>query len=181
MHFDTVTGSVLCHTCVTASQNNLLGLAKRSDEAFLSKDFKNWKKCAERFEAHEKSQVHKLALFTTLYKKKNDSVLEQMNKGLLQEQNQSRSCLLTIISSLKYLAVQGLAIQGKSCEDGNFIKLLNLRSEDIEGLHSWLARKHSFTSHHNDILRITSHMILRKILSDVNNHSEIYGIIADGT
>ena len=40
-HFDTVTGSVLCHTCVTASQDNLLGLATRSDEAFLSKGFKN--------------------------------------------------------------------------------------------------------------------------------------------
>ena len=84
---------------------------------------------------------------------------------------------------MKYLAGQGLAIQGKSCEDGNFIKLLNLRSEDIEGLRSWLATKHSFTSQHiqNDILRKMSHMILRKILSDVNNHSEIFGIIVDGT
>ena len=41
LHFDTVTGSVLCHTCVIASQDNLLGLAKRSDEAFLSKSLKN--------------------------------------------------------------------------------------------------------------------------------------------
>ena len=106
-----------------------------------------------------------------------------MNKGLLQEQNQSRSCLLTIISSLIYLAGQGLAIQRKRCEDGNFIKLLNLRSADIEGLDSWLARKYRFTSHHiqNGILRIMSHVILRKILSDVNNHSEIFGIIVDGT
>ena len=44
LHFDTVTGSVLCHICVTTSQENLLGLAKRSDEAFHSKGFKNWKK-----------------------------------------------------------------------------------------------------------------------------------------
>ena len=130
-----------------------------------------------------KRVVHRLALSITLYKKKNDSVLEQINKSLLQEQNQSRSCLLTIISSLKYLAGLGFAIQGKSCVNGNFIKLLNLRSENIEGLHLWLARKHSFTSHHiqNDILRIMSHMILRKILSDVNNHSEIFRIIVGVT
>ena len=122
--------------CVTAKQNNLLGLAKNSDAAFLSKGFKNWRKGVEKFEAHAKSQTHRLASSNLLQKKKSDGVLVQMNKGLLQEQKQSRACLLKLISSLKYLAGQGLAIQGRKSDDGNFIELLNLRLEDIEGLSS---------------------------------------------
>ena len=183
LHYDIDSGSVLCHVCVTAKQNNLLGLAKNSDAAFLSKGFKNWRKGVEKFEAHAKSQTHRLASSNLLQKKKSDGVLVQMNKGLLQEQKQSRACLLKLISSLKYLAGQGLAIQGRKSDDGNFIELLNLRSEDIEGLRSWLARKHSYTSHHiqNDILRIMCHMILRKIVKDVNNPSKVFGIIVDGT
>ena len=106
-----------------------------------------------------------------------------MSKGLLREQKQSRTCLLKLISSLKYLAGQGLAIQWRSSCDGNVIELLNLRSEDVEGLRSWLARKHNYTSHHiqNDIRRIMCHMILRKIVRDVSNQSKIFGIIVDGT
>ena len=105
-----------------------------------------------------------------------------MSKGLLREQKQSRTSLLKLISSLKYLTGQGLAIQGRSSCDENF-ELLNLCSGDIEGLRSWLARKHNYTSHHiqNDILRIMCHMILKKIMRDVSNQSKIFGIIVDGT
>ena len=54
-----------------------------------------------------------------------------------------------------------------------FNELFNLRAEDIAGLHSWLARKHSYTSHpiQNDILRIMCHMVLRKIIKEVNDQS----------
>ena len=90
--------------------------------------------------------------------------------------------MIKIISFLKYLAGQGLAIQRRNSDYGNFNKLLNFWAEDIVGLHSWLARKHSYTSHpiQNDILRIVCHMVLRKIIKKVNDHSINFGIVIDG-
>ena len=107
----------------------------------------------------------------------------QINCSFLLEQKQARTALIKIISSLKCLAVQGLAIQGRNSDDGNFYELLNFRAEDIAGLHSWLTRKHSYSSHpiQNDILRIMCHMVLRKIIKEVNDQSINFGIVVDGT
>ena len=91
--------------------------------------------------------------------------------------------MINIISSLKYLAGQGLAIQGRNSDDRNFNELLNFWAEEIAGLYSWLARKHSYTFHpiKNDILRIMCHMVLREIIKKVNDLSINFGIVVDGT
>ena len=75
LHFNTGSGRVLCHICATAKQDNLLDLAKRANDSFLSKGFKNWKKGIEKFDAHERNNTHRLALSNNLQKKKGDSVL----------------------------------------------------------------------------------------------------------
>ena len=50
------------------------------------------------------------------------------------------SSLLKIITSLKYIAEQGLAIQRHNASDGHFATLLQLRSEDDDNLRAWLTR-----------------------------------------
>ena len=70
LHFDTASGRVLCHICATAKQDNLLDLAKRANDSFLSKGFKNWKKGIEKFDAHKRSNTHRPALSNNLQKKK---------------------------------------------------------------------------------------------------------------
>ena len=80
----------------------------------------------------------------------------QINCSFLLEKKQARTSLIKIISSLKYLAGQGLAIQGRNSDDGTlmsflislngwmetdewmetFNELFNLRAEDIAGFHS---------------------------------------------
>ena len=99
----------------------------------------------------------------------------QINCSFLLEQKQAKTALIKIISSLRYLLIarQGLAIQGRNSDDRNFNELLNLRTEDIAGLHSGLAKKHSYTSHpiQNDILCIMFHIVLRKIIKEVNDQS----------
>ena len=173
----------MCHIYATAKQENLLDLAKRANDSFLSKGFKIWKKRMKKFDAHERSNTHRLALSNNLQKKKGDSVLVQINCSFFLQQKQARTALIKIISSLRYLAGQGLAIQGRNSDDGNFNELLTFREKDIAGLHSWLARKHSYTSYpiQNDILRIMCHMVLRKIRKEVNDQSINFGIVVNGT
>jgi len=49
--------------------------------------------------------------------------------------------LQKVLSSLKYLLMEGLPIRGHYEEDGNLMQLLKCRSEDVNSLKSFLAAK----------------------------------------
>ena len=162
LHFDARIGRVLCHVCALAQKNKHLNLATKTDKAFLSKGFCNWKKAVEKFQNHAKSSTHKLAVSNELHIAKSKSVLDQVNVQHTDSQKDAQKALLKIISSIKYLAAQGLALQGNSCKEGNFMEMLRVRANDVKELQDWLKKKHTYTSStiQNDILRIISHMCL---------------------
>ena len=54
--------------------------------------------------------------------------------------------LLKVLSTLRYLVRQGLAIRGHHDDDGNLIQLLNCRSEDVTSLRSWMLDR-KYLSH----------------------------------
>ena len=80
---------------------------------------------------------------------------------------------------MQFIARQGLAVRGKEATDGNFVKLLELRSDDDDVLKRWLTRTTSYTSVtvQNEILRIMAHMVLRDICNDIR----YFAVIVDGT
>ena len=56
---------------------------------------------------------------------------EMLPSSLAKEKVNNRHCLLKVMSSLKYLARQGISVRGRDDkETGNFFQLLTLRSED---------------------------------------------------
>jgi len=65
----------------------------------------------------------------------------QLSARLEKEQREARESLLMIIGSLKFLAMQELAIRGDSQDEGNLQKLLLLRAEDIPCLKVNFNRK----------------------------------------
>ena len=95
----------------------------------------------------------------------------------------ARIALIKIISSLKYLEEQGSANRGKESSGGNFQKLLELRTQDVNDLQVWLSKTTSYTSVmiQNETLEIVSHQILRDISNDINNISVKLAVIVDGT
>ncbi|CAM4723572.1 unnamed protein product [Leuciscus chuanchicus] len=87
-------------------------------------------------------------------------------------------------SETQFLARQGTVIRGHENTEGNFRQLLRLRSEDVEGLESWIERRSNFLSPQiqNEILQILSLNIVREIASAVRNLPTLqYSIIMDGT
>ena len=66
--------------------------------------------------------------------------------------------MIKIISSIRYLARQGIALRGYNEENPNFIQLLNLRAEDDDHLKEWLLRKSK---------KYTSPIIQNEILKDM--------------
>ena len=108
------------------------------------------------------------------------NVATQANEAGLEHQNKNRAMLLKILSTLRFLACQGLAIRGHTDESSNFYNLLQLRCEDDENLSKWLKQKTSFVSHdiQNEILTLMAHSVLRSILSRIRD-AIYYSIICD--
>ena len=122
LHYDATKRGVLCHVCLTAKSRKLSDLAKYSEDTFTSKGFSNWKKALEKFRAHEKCVAHRLSKENLCFATTSKSVDVHLNRQLEAEQKRAHKCLMKVISSLKYLAEQGLAIRGKENNDGNFLR-----------------------------------------------------------
>ena len=58
---------------------------------------------------------------------------------------QMRDALLVIVSTLRLLVRQGLAIRGHEDIDSNFMQTLQVRWQDIEALANWLLHADSKT------------------------------------
>ncbi|XP_071847676.1 zinc finger MYM-type protein 1-like [Apostichopus japonicus] len=185
VHVSSELGGVLCFTCVDATLQNLTGMAKYQEDTFISTGFKNWKKAIEKCQKHEKSDAHRISISNLISRKKSLGVDLQLSKQNHESQLSAQKALVKILSSLQYLAQQGLAIRGKETISGNFNALLQLRGSDDDNLKTWLERKTSYTSgaHQNEMLQLTSHEILRNICYDIKSSSDcsVFGVIIDGT
>jgi hypothetical protein len=181
LHYALEVKGVICFHCSMAASKNLLGLASRSEDTFISSGFKNWRKAVEKFQAHEKSSTHAHAIHQ-LKQITRKPVVAQLSDQKSREQASARIALLNVISSMKYLARQGLAFRGHEVDEGNYKQLLLLRSEDVPELKTLLLRTTNFTSPdcQNEILTMMSHDVLRQIVREIKN-SKQFSVIMDGT
>ena len=82
----------------------------------------------------------------------------------------SRHCFLKILSNLRYLARQGLAIRGHGDEtDSNFYQLLKLREQDDSRIQSWLTDKYTSSDMQNEIIKLMALHVLRKVIASLHS------------
>ena len=111
---------------------------------------------------------------------KSQSIAAQLAQQFRDDQTKAQTCLLKIISSLQYIARQGLPSRGHNDAEGNFLQLLNLRSKDCSYLKEWILQRQNWTSHdiQNELFEIMAHTVLRKITENVRAN-KYYSIIVD--
>ena len=162
--------------------------------------FDNWKK-TERLTKHHKSDNHQTAMAKWIEsradKKRNTSVMSQLQESHKQYVKENREYLRVIIECLMFTAKQNIAQRGHDEQHdrlsestdinrGNFLELVCLRCKDIPWLKDKLDRqlqKHSqWTSPmiQNELLQIIADLIRERITNDVRS-SRWYGIILDET
>ena len=86
------------------------------EATFLVEGFTNWKKATEKFAKHEKSDFHRIcfqAVSSTV------DVGDMLNQQAATEKQQNRDCLLKILSTMRFLARQGLALRGDGDESNS--------------------------------------------------------------
>ena len=180
-------GKVLCFDCAKACELGQDLRFRHQEPAFSSAGFGNWKKAKEKMSQHARSEMHKHALAL----KSEPAIPEVVSSAEKREQEMARSCLLKIVTTVRFLARQGLPLRGHTESSGNFAQLLELRASDSPVLQKWLQRRTSFTSHdvQNEILEILSHEILRDITAEISGKRSaetsadvrFFAVIVDGT
>ena len=131
----------------------------------MSRVFFNWKDATRGLSKHENSDFHKAAA-SALSTKPN--VADVLSASFANEKKSNRDYMLKIISSVHFLAHQGLLLRGDGPieQDSNFHQLLVLRGEDYPPIKSFLQKKQlMYTSHEvqNELLAIMSTQIIRDI------------------
>ncbi|XP_070403865.1 zinc finger MYM-type protein 1-like [Nothobranchius furzeri] len=99
-------------------------------------------------------------------------------------QEKARSALIEIVSSVRYLAKQGLALRGHDNDDGNFKQHLDEKAENDLNLASWLQKYHSYTSPacQNELLMLMSNNLIRQITTEIHGLPVLqFSLIMDGT
>ena len=160
---------MLCFYCATAVQRKT-PLTGYTDKTFIETGFNNWQKALRKFKKHEQSTCHRFAV-DTIIKSSND-VDEMLSSTYAKEKADNRKALYTILSTIRFLARQGLPLRGSYVGHGcgelnsNFMQLLELRKHYVPNLDGWLSRSQDrFTrpTIQNEILEIMASTILRRI------------------
>uniref|UniRef100_A0A8D8ETT4 Zinc finger MYM-type protein 1 n=4 Tax=Culex pipiens TaxID=7175 RepID=A0A8D8ETT4_CULPI len=149
----------------------------------MSKGFVNFKKALERFEKHDNSGCHREAVYKMAAVQTNINVIAQISDEKKRQMAVNRSCLLKIITTLRYLAVQGLAVRGSNDNTSNFTNLLKLRAEDSSEMRTWINRDgYRWCSHdvQNEILDLMSLAIQRNLVTRVKK-AKYFGVMCDET
>lgn len=170
--------------CQVCDIRKLLPFCTKKEKTFLSEGFTNFKKGPDKFRAHEKSQCHREAVTKYACFERGTNVVQTLSVQKAKDMIQARDALLTIISSLRLLARQGMAIRGHGDFDSNFMQLVLLRSGDNEALRDWLKRKEKlkYLSHEiqNEIIKMLAFEVLRQHLVDVKE-AKLFSVIVDET
>ena len=174
LHWDEASERAFCFTCVSAFKEKKLKCGT-ADTAFITRGYQNWKDATIAFRNHESSACHKQAVTVMItIPATHSDVGECLSSMLALEKQVNRECFMKLISSIRFLARQGLALRGDGAGelDSNFIQLLQLRAQDEDDskLAGWMKRKSSkYTSHdiQNEILQVMALRVLRQIASNV--------------
>ena len=161
--------ALLCHYCVKAHRQRLLNFSTKGDDAFVRSGFSRWKNALECFAKHEASSTHREAMMKlqNVASVNIGAILDSKRK---EQQLRRQEMLQKHLSSVRYLARQGLALRGHEESEGNMLQLLQMWSEHDSGIKEWL-RDGKYLSHDivNEQIKLMSDHVLREILSEVKN------------
>ena len=151
----------------------------------MTRGFSNWKDGTVAFRNHEKSACHHQAVevIVTLPSTTRD-IGELLSQQHAAQKLKNRQALYQILSSIKFLGRQGLAIRGDGDEsDGNLKQLLQMKAEEDPNLAEWLKRKENvYTSPdiQNEIIKVMGLQVLRAVSADLQG-SPFLTVMADET
>ena len=181
LNYDVSQDCVLCFICCKAVKDGKVSVTKLAESSFLVDGFTNWKDATTKFAKHESSDFHKRCSEALLFRV---DVGELLDRQAATEKRANREYLLKVLSTLRFLARQGLSLCGSGDEsDSNLLQLLLLRTDDFPALAKYLERKQlKYVSHvvQNEFLSIMALQVLREITANLQSSAN-FTIMVDET
>ena len=129
----------------SAKQKGLVKFSKHQSMAFVDQGFGSWNKALERLTDHEQSQMHKESVEKLAAQSSSADIALKLHAQCRESQCFHREMLIKLLSSVRFLARQGLPFRGHSetpeSFEGNLYQLLLLRAEGNDKVIAWLRRK----------------------------------------
>ena len=174
---------VFCRVCCLAKQQKLLSVSVLRSSPFINEGFGSWNKALERFDVHEKSQMHREAVERLACKASSVDLGVMMNARSSVDQEFHRNMLFKLLRAIRFLGKQGLPLRGHNenaeAFQGNLYQLLLLQAEECPRMISWLQQRDYISPTITDeIVNSMGQMILRGILKDIKS-VQWFSIIAD--
>lgn len=172
------TDCVFCAYCM--KHNKDLLSERNKEQAYVSVGFSSWKKAPKCFEDHQQTNCHKAAAALETVVAKCGDVGEIINQSVLDSRQKERKYLIDVIRCLRYLAKQGIAIQGNPGED-NFTQLLKLLGTKDPSIQSTLEKtrlKYTHNEIQNELLDLMAQHVLREKLKEIREN-DFFAIMAD--
>ena len=143
LHYHVGKDIVLCHVCMRAELEKKFLASTKRDAAFIMKGFTYLKEATSSFTKHQLSGSHKEAIAATqLLPQQFKNVSELFSAQHQQQKAENRAMFLRILANIRFLARQGLPLQGHGDDsDSNFIQLLCLHASDCPDILPWLDKK----------------------------------------
>lgn len=169
--------------------------SEKMDDSFTIKGYNNWKKAIERFNIHQKSNVHlessvKVVEFKKTLCDNSGSISQKLDSQQSKIIAENRKYLVTILETLLFCAKQCIALRGhnenyQSDNQGNLLELLKMRSQDNSIIEKYFSNKEKTfryvsPEYQNIFLNLLSNNILSQIIDLVKN-AGIYSVIMDET
>lgn len=181
LHYVEESDSVICYVCAHQNKKGNLSTAKNKELTFIKGGYSNWKNAIARFQEHQKSNCHILACEHQVgVIASSGNIIEMCNNAADTTIKQNRTCFLKIIESVRFLARQGLAMQGHTDAESNFNQLLKLRANDVPFLTDWLQRKNDkYTCHdiQTELVSIMADIVSRQVVTSLDN--SFFSILCD--
>ena len=151
LYYDIGRDSLFCYVCQNSDDQSQL-------------------QALEKFKKYQNSLYHEASLTYDEVVSQCGDVTEMTDKNPKAERELNYKCLMVIIKNVKYFSRQGLPFRRHNDCESN--QLLLLRNKDIPQLTDWLMKKNGkyiFHDIQSELLSITSHQVLNKLLVSIRD------------
>ena len=163
---------IFCRLCCDTKQQELLTDSDHTKSPFINNGFANQKKVLQRFSEHKQSDIHHAAVEKLAAKTSSVHILALLSSIKATEMVFHRRMFMKVLSCIRNLGRQGLALQGhdENIEnfEGNLYQGLLLETARDDKMKAWLYKKQYLSPViTNEMINIMGITILESILTTV--------------
>ena len=164
LHYVEETDHILCFVCLKAVEKKVIPRDKlKKDNSLVNADFSNWRKATEKFNKHERSEMHSKSV-QKLAALDDFPIDARLSSAHARKQATARHCSELLFRTTRFLGSKGIAFRGDTARGGILFELMLERTYDLPERRKWIEEGTSWMSDtiQNELIENFAHAIQRE-------------------